>query len=314
MEGRVFISYSSRDAALAIKAVEYLEERGYPCWIAPRNITSGHDYTDMINDAISECRAVLIIVSEHSVQSQWVKKELTTAVSYNKAIIPFRISHVTLIGGLQFMLNNVQWIDAMTNPAGHFREIIDGLEHGTLPVEDAVAVKRGKGKVWLIVLPVVVVLTGAVLVLWHPWNSVRAIGVLEADTVVQEQVSAVVPSIHDTIVLREKPITSVRTQEKRVLEEPTVAVVEEPVVQELEVVPEVVPETPKATIDSAAVEHARQAAKVNAYRKKLRQAKNMYIDHKYREALSLFEELRRENPQDNEVNAYISECRRNLAQ
>ena len=133
MADLIFISYSSKDVSVANQVVAYLENNGFQCWIAPRNITSGGDYTDMIDDAINSCRALVLIMSSKSIQSQWVKKELATAVSYNKTIIPFRINAVQLNSGWQFLLNNVQWIDATTgSTASHFPEIISGIDQSTV--------------------------------------------------------------------------------------------------------------------------------------------------------------------------------------
>lgn len=133
MGKHIFVSYSSKDANVANKMVAYLESHGCTCWIAPRDIASSEDYTDQINDAIKSSQSLLLIVSEKSICSQWVKKELTTAVSYNKRIIPFKIQDVTLSGGLEFMLINLQWIDASSNMTSHFHEVIDGLRITTTP-------------------------------------------------------------------------------------------------------------------------------------------------------------------------------------
>ena len=93
MESYVFISYSSKDAGLAHQLVEYLEQNGVRCWIAPRNIPSGRDYTDIIDVAIKGCNGIILIYSDHSAQSVWVKKEITLGVGHKKNIIPFSIRY-----------------------------------------------------------------------------------------------------------------------------------------------------------------------------------------------------------------------------
>lgn len=328
MDGRVFISYSSKDVVLANKIVAYLEENGYPCWIAPRNITSGHDYTDMINDAIQYCRAVVLIVSDKSVQSQWVKKELSTAVSFNKPILPFRISHVELTGGLQFMLNNVQWIDATINPTGKFSYIVDGLEQRLTEAEAAPKIRR-RWPVAVILSLAVAALVGGGLLLWKGQPLEGAPAALVTDTVVPTIVE--MPVATDTMVQqsvntakeKEKPRKETATTKEKAKETATstpqvevVAPVEVPETEPEVATPVAVPvqETPQVTKpDTAGQAQARQAAaKERAFQKKLRLAKNLYIDHNYREALNLFEELRREKPQDKEINAYIKECKRNM--
>ena len=302
MQSPVFISYSSKDVVLANKIVDYLEGQGYPCWIAPRNIASGHDYTDSINDAILHCRAVVLIISHRSIQSQWVKKELSTAVSYNKPIFPYLISNIEITGGLQFLLNNVQWIDASSSPTGHFPDIVDGIEQRLSPATPPVG--KGHGKIWLVVT-VALVVAGAIGGLLA-WNHRPASVMPEADTLVETSLS------DDTTAVaapHAEPIRTVAPKKEKVKEKPsvqTVTTIEKPIQEEVA--------EPVATVaapDTVAQNTARQAAaKEQAFQKKLRMAKNLYIDHSYREALALFEELHREKPQNAEINAYISDCRK----
>jgi len=175
MSNPIFISYSSKDASLANKLVSYVEEHGYKCWIAPRDITSGEDYTDLINNAIKSCIAVIIIVSDKSIRSQWVKKELTTAVSYNKKLIPFKIQNVVLDGGLEFILNNVQWIDASSNMTSHFPDIIEGLRYvqpanPTMTVAQSTSRNKGKNNMimWGSIAAAAVI--AILLVVVAPWS------------------------------------------------------------------------------------------------------------------------------------------------
>ena len=175
MSNPIFISYSSKDASLANKLVSYVEEHGYNCWIAPRDITSGEDYTDLINNAIKSCMAVIIIVSDKSIRSQWVKKELTTAVSYNKKLIPFKIQNVVLDGGLEFILNNVQWIDASSNMTSHFPDIIEGLRYvqpanPTMTVAQSTSRNKGKNNMimWGSIAAAAVI--AILLVVVAPWS------------------------------------------------------------------------------------------------------------------------------------------------
>lgn len=127
MQERIFVSYSTNDAPLANKVVEYLESNGRRCWIAPRDIASGLDYSDVITNALKECSVVVLVFSRHSAASQFVKKEITLAVSFNKRILPLRISQVDISGGWHFLLNNVQWIEATSSPEKQFPHLLAGL-------------------------------------------------------------------------------------------------------------------------------------------------------------------------------------------
>ena len=56
---KVFISYSTKDLKDAQLVLKELESIGIPCWIAPRDIPGGSDYTSMIPAAI----AMLLIIT-----------------------------------------------------------------------------------------------------------------------------------------------------------------------------------------------------------------------------------------------------------
>jgi len=108
----VFISYSSKDtdAANAVRMV--LQKNGIDCWMAPESIAMGDDYSNAIPKAIEVCDLFLLILSENSQGSKWVPKELDRAISYNKPIIPFQIDGNALTTSFNFMLSNIQRIEA----------------------------------------------------------------------------------------------------------------------------------------------------------------------------------------------------------
>jgi hypothetical protein len=71
----VFISYASHDAAIAQKVCVALEEAGFLCWIAPRNVVPGALYADGIVHAIDESSILVLILSEWAIASaQWAGK------------------------------------------------------------------------------------------------------------------------------------------------------------------------------------------------------------------------------------------------
>jgi hypothetical protein len=52
----VFISHSSKDKVMADAICAGLEARGVRCWIAPRDILPGIEWTKSIVDAIANCK------------------------------------------------------------------------------------------------------------------------------------------------------------------------------------------------------------------------------------------------------------------
>jgi hypothetical protein len=49
-----FVSYATPDRAFAMELVEYLEARGVKCWVAPRDVTGGSSYAEMILEALAD--------------------------------------------------------------------------------------------------------------------------------------------------------------------------------------------------------------------------------------------------------------------
>ncbi len=86
----VFISYSTLDKPISDAVCAALEGHGIRCWVAPRDITPGQDWSDAIIDAFADCRVCLLILSTASNQSDQVKREFQNAVSEAKPILPFR--------------------------------------------------------------------------------------------------------------------------------------------------------------------------------------------------------------------------------
>lgn len=105
---QVFISYSSQDADRANEIVKALEDRDVQCWIAPRNIETGSDYATDIPKGIKECPCFLLVFSQNSQKSPFVKKELSRAIKQNKRILPLMIGDFPISEEFDFLLEDVQ--------------------------------------------------------------------------------------------------------------------------------------------------------------------------------------------------------------
>jgi uncharacterized protein YjbI with pentapeptide repeats len=74
-----FISYSSRDDEFARRIHADLQSKGVRCWFAPHDLPIGGKILDEIDAAIRLRDKVLLILSEHSIGSDWVEDEVKTA-------------------------------------------------------------------------------------------------------------------------------------------------------------------------------------------------------------------------------------------
>lgn len=111
----VFISYNSTDRHIAEAVCHYIEERRLRCFIAPRDV-SEVDWAGNLFSAIESSKAFVIIVSEHSIGSKEVAKELSLATRISDYIFPFRIDNTELPGRMNYHLAPFHWIDAVTPP------------------------------------------------------------------------------------------------------------------------------------------------------------------------------------------------------
>jgi hypothetical protein len=112
----VFISHSSKDNSIADAICNQLESAGIPCWIAPRDIKVGSDWTRGVMRGIATCRVFVLVFTDHANDSEHVGRELANAFSLGLAVIPFRIEAVNPRDHLAYFLETVQWFDAATPP------------------------------------------------------------------------------------------------------------------------------------------------------------------------------------------------------
>ncbi len=72
------ISYSTKDQQFAERLSNDLQANGARCWLAPHDAT-GRNGHEPIDDAIRLHDKLLLILSEHSMNSDWVKAEIDNA-------------------------------------------------------------------------------------------------------------------------------------------------------------------------------------------------------------------------------------------
>lgn len=111
----IFISYSSKDKTVANAVCHYLEERGIPCWIAPRDIMPGETWAAAIVHAIRDCFAMVLIYSCESNTSHQVANEVDKAFSQAKTIIPFLVDSTPMCDELDYYLSRKHWLVAYPN-------------------------------------------------------------------------------------------------------------------------------------------------------------------------------------------------------
>jgi tetratricopeptide (TPR) repeat protein len=95
-----FISYSTKDQDFAERLHSDLDKNGIRCWFAPHDIQAGKKLHEQIDAAIRTHDRLLLILSEHSMNSRWVGTEIGRArqresdenrrVLFPLAIVPYQ--------------------------------------------------------------------------------------------------------------------------------------------------------------------------------------------------------------------------------
>lgn len=76
-----FISYSSRDEAFAKRLYADLQSNSVRCWFAPEDLKIGDRLRPSIDESIRLHDKLLLVLSQHSVASQWVEQEVERALA-----------------------------------------------------------------------------------------------------------------------------------------------------------------------------------------------------------------------------------------
>jgi formylglycine-generating enzyme required for sulfatase activity len=107
----LFISYARKDVEFAQKLNTDLQRHGIITWIDELGIRGGEDWPNRIATAIEGCKAMLVILSPHSVASRWVQRELAFADAKGKRVLPLLYKPCRLPAWFELRFGNVQRAD-----------------------------------------------------------------------------------------------------------------------------------------------------------------------------------------------------------
>ena len=74
-----FISYTSKDDPFATDLHTKLQAKGIRCWFAPEDLRIGDRFQEQIEESIRLYDKLLLVLSENSVNSPWVEREVQAA-------------------------------------------------------------------------------------------------------------------------------------------------------------------------------------------------------------------------------------------
>lgn len=133
-----FVSYTGTDLNYATWVAEILESNNYTVTIQAWDFRPGDNFVAKINEALSECKKLVVILSENYLRSKWCEAEWTSKLTeqmtlQERRIIPIRIEPVDLKG----LLSPIVYIDIVDKSENEAKkEILKGIKDDNIRVSE----------------------------------------------------------------------------------------------------------------------------------------------------------------------------------
>jgi hypothetical protein len=122
--GAVFISYARTDFDRIRPTLELLQGSGFTLWYDQEGILPSDDCFDRIARAVADCVVVVAFLSERASVSQFVRKEISFALTKNKAVLPVYLEQFEMPAGLELQIGTHQRLDRYRLDADQFHRLL----------------------------------------------------------------------------------------------------------------------------------------------------------------------------------------------
>jgi hypothetical protein len=124
----VFVSYAQADKNVARQVAEALQDAGLLVWIDAWELAPGDSIAQRIEEAIASSDILLVLLSQNSVASQWVQKELSAALSRELrdraiTVIPALLEDCEIPG----LLADRQYLDLRRDLPAAIRRLVEQI-------------------------------------------------------------------------------------------------------------------------------------------------------------------------------------------
>ena len=120
---QVFISYKHDDGDFALILKDRIEQAGFDAWIDD-NVQAGEEWREMIDRAIRESMALIVILSPESVASEYVTYEWAYALGAGVPVVPVMLRQTSL----HSRLDELHYLDFTNRRARPWTQLIERLE------------------------------------------------------------------------------------------------------------------------------------------------------------------------------------------
>ena len=126
MTKKIFISYSRKDLIFVEKLAQDLSDSGYEVWYDLSKIEGGDRWSQEIEDGINQSEIFAIVVTQNSMDSEWVEKEYHFASRRGMKIVPL----LRELFEVPIWLLNIQYIDIVgANYERNYHQILESFEN-----------------------------------------------------------------------------------------------------------------------------------------------------------------------------------------
>jgi hypothetical protein len=106
----LFVSYSRRDQTRVLALTKLLESRGLKVWIDQHRLDGAAHWPKEVTEALIGAKVFVLIVSEASVKSDNVIRELSLASEEAKTILPLQLEAVEIPSSIRYQLAGIQYL------------------------------------------------------------------------------------------------------------------------------------------------------------------------------------------------------------
>lgn len=121
-----FISHSNKDKEFVERLYSDLQSRGVRCWYAPHDLIIGEPFVSGIDKGIRLHDKLLLILSEHSVASEWIDFEVNLALTKEKGKEPWVLFPIRLDNTV--MQTDLRWAN-MIRESRHIGDFTQWKDH-----------------------------------------------------------------------------------------------------------------------------------------------------------------------------------------
>jgi hypothetical protein len=121
---KYFFCYAREDSEFVLKLATALRDAGVELWLDQLDILGGQHWDRTVEEALSECGGMLVVMSPESVTSNNVLDEVSYALEEQKLVVPILLR----VTSIPFRLRRLHYIDFSVEFDGAFSQLLKAFQ------------------------------------------------------------------------------------------------------------------------------------------------------------------------------------------